>query len=244
MTLFRASELDRLMECPGSAWLPRKADYTGLAAAWGNMVHAWVETGVVEDSNDGKLLQKRIDKAAVQRETLYPAGGEHEVPLAFNLVTEQAVRYPNPPLPPGVTRKAHVDAWKRSFGDEWFTGSVDYVGELLDSWWIDDLKTGRDVTWGKYTWQQTAYALAWSKFKYGTYTNGRSTITHWPRYPSGRPPNRMGAVLDTEWLKKALDKFRQLRVDILAQRPESLETGEHCYFCPSSGVCPKLNDRG
>ena len=229
------------MECPGSAWLPRRPDVTGLAAGWGNLVHEWVETGEVPKSNDGKLLQKRIDKSGINREALYPPGGEHEVPVAFNLVTEQAVRYPNPPLPPGITRKAHIDAWKRAFSDEWYAGSIDYAGELLDSWWIDDLKTGRDVTWGKYAWQQTAYSIAWSKLKYGDLRSGRSTVTHWPRYPVARAPNRLGTVLEEEWLKNALDKLRALRVDVLAQKPETIQTGEQCYFCPSSGACPKLN---
>jgi hypothetical protein len=147
--IFRCSELDRLMECPGSAWLPRKKDETGVAAGWGNLVHEWCETGVVPDSNDGKLLQKRIDKSGADRAALWP-NGEHEVAIAFNLLSERAVAYPNPPLPPGVTRKDHTTAWKNSFGNEWYAGSIDFGAELLDTWWIDDLKTGRDVTWGKY----------------------------------------------------------------------------------------------
>lgn len=238
--IFRCSELDRLIECPGSAWLPRKKDETGVAAGWGNLVHDWLETGVVKDDKDGKLLQKRIDKSGTSRAALWP-DGEHEVAIAFNLLTERAIEYPKPVLPPGTTRKDHTTAWKNSFDDEWFTGSIDFGTELLDTWWIDDLKTGREVTWGKYAWQQTAYAIAWSKLKYGELRSGRSTVTHWPRYPVVRAPNRLGSVLTETWLKNSLDKLRALRLDILAAKPESLMTGEQCYFCPSAGSCPRLN---
>lgn len=239
--IFRCSELDRLIECPGSAWLPREDRSYGEGAAWGNMVHSWLETGEYPEGRDGELLKKRVTKSNTDRDKLWPEG-EHEVALAFNLLSETVVRYPNPPLLPGTTRKQNVDAWKQSFSNEWFTGSLDFVGELLDSWWIDDLKTGRDVTWGKYMWQQTSYAIMWSKYKYGDYISGRSTVTHWPRYPVARPPNRLGSVLDGTWLRNSLDRLRQLRVDILSRSPEKLLTGEHCNFCPSSGACPKLSE--
>lgn len=240
--VFRCSELDRLMECPGSGWLPRKEDYTGFSAAWGNVVHDWLETGLVPDTGDGKLLQKRIEKSGTDRNVLWP-GGEHEAALAYNLVSDKVVRYPTPPLPPGISRKDHIKAWKLSFDTEWMTGSLDFAGELMDSWWVDDLKTGRDVHWGDYQWQQTAYAIMWSTHKHGGLVDGRSTVTHWPRYPVARPPNRMGALLTTEQLTISLDKLKKLRHKVLEADNKLLVTGSKCLYCPSAPHCPELQNQ-
>lgn len=237
--IFRCSQLDRLMACPGSGWLPQVDKGYGQAALWGNFVHSWMETGVVEEGENKRHLEKRIRLSGVKREELWP-NLTHEVPFAYNLVTDEVRRYPTTPPPPGFTLRSHKDAWKAAFSNEWMVGTVDGVGELLDSWWTDDLKTGRAVHWNDYRWQQSSYAIMVSKWKYDALLSGRSTITHWPRYPVAGKPFRSGAVLDEAYLKKSLQSLKDLRARILAADPASLREGDQCYFCPSKGGCPEL----
>lgn len=252
MPLARASELDRLFACPGSAYLPRAEDSTNKAAAWGTKVHHWAETGEIPVGPDGKLLTKKIITAGVRREVTWPPGGEHEVALAYNVLTRKAVRYEPPrPLPAGYDKKSHASAWKDAFDDEWVTGSLDYVGTLLGAWWVDDLKTGYDGRWEKYQYQQLFYCLAWTLWQYGEITEGRSTITHWRKYPIERPPQRYGGVIEVDKLNAFMDKLSRLREQILELRVKGAENkgeevnsvlvlGDHCRFCPSRLSCPKF----
>ncbi len=240
MPAFRASELDRLMACPGSGWLPREERPEGVAAAWGTYVHSWMETGELPESDHKRHLEKRINLTGVRREDVWPAM-QHEVPFAYNLVTDEVRRYPTTPPPPGFTLRQHKSAWKDSFNDQWMVGTVDGVGDLLESWWTDDLKTGRAVHWNDYRWQQTAYAIMVSRWRFNALVDGRSTITHWPRYPVAGRPVRQGAVLDAKYLTESLDKLRALRLKVLNKDEGELRDGDQCTFCPSRGLCPALN---
>lgn len=242
--VFRASELPRLFECPGSGYLQRADDVEGVAAAWGTKVHAWMETGEYPEGEDGAAIEKRVKKAGVDRGKLWP-GGEFEVALAYNLVTGEARRYiPPVPVPPGYTARTHKSAWKNAFDTEWATGTLDFAAELMDTYWVDDLKTGRNAHWKQYEPQQLFYCLALSVHRYGAIQGGRSTITHWPKYPIGRAPGRHGTALTAAYLVEFDGRLKALRNTVLAARngvkaaEAELSTGEHCRFCPSQVYCP------
>lgn len=242
--------MDRLFACPGSAILPRGVDVEGIAASWGTKVHDWVETGIYPEGSDGKEIAKRVIKSGLKREEFWP-GGEHEVALAYNLVTGEARRYVAPrPLPPGNSLKAHKSAWKDAFDNEWVTGTLDWVKDILDTYWVDDVKTGRNAHWKQAEAQQSCYALMYSVYRYGKIQAGRSTIAHWPKYPIARLPLRHGSSLSEDYLGTFLVKLQKLREEILAGRDlyktgtineAELCVGEHCRFCPSRTACPKIN---
>ena len=247
MPIFRASELDRLLACAGSGWLQRQ-DHEGPAAAWGTKVHGWMETGELPEGDDGTLLAKRIKKSGVDRAKLWPVSGESgefEVPVAYNLVNGRAIRYVAVAGGPvgGAALRAHKSAWKAAFDNEWVTGTLDFAAELMDTYWIDDLKTGREAHWADYAAQQSFYALAWSTIKYGEIRDGRSTITHWPNYPITRAPVRHGASLEVPALLAFVKRLQGLRETVLG-RSGSLKVGDHCRFCPSKLYCPELLNLG
>lgn len=242
MPLARASELDRLLSCPGSAVLARVAQPIGDAAIWGNVVHYWAETGGYNDLTEPKLraaLEERVALTRVERLALWPSEGYRELGLALNVVSGEAQM-----LVDGSPEAR--DEWKAGFGDEWVVGTADYAGELMDYPWVDDLKTGRFAAWDDYEAQQTFYCLAYSRARYGATHETRTTITHWPKYPKARPPHRTGRVLSVGQLNAFAGRLARLRETILAGRADQehleLDAGPQCLYCPSKGACPKLKE--
>lgn len=239
MPLCRASELDRLLLCPGSApgVLERddfKPTHVAKAAQWGVVCHEWKETGILPDSLPyAKLLDEKIKTAPVHRMVLWPKEGEHEVALAYNVITGRALRAPE-----GSTSE-YKDIWKREFGDEWITGTLDFAMELMDEPWVDDLKTGRLVEYKNYKYQQAFYCLAWSKVRYKELRDVRSTLTLWPKYPKTAKPYRVGKVITGAKLAVMAKKLLGLREVILEARGTKgpLVAGEQCFFCPSKAFC-------
>lgn len=242
MPFARASELDRLFKCAGSSVLPRVRDKDSIAAEWGTKVHAWAETGVLPEGKDGAALGKKIDKAGVSRRKLWPEEGEHEITIALD-PESLAVKYCDPPAGAADTstaRRAYADKWKEGFDDTWIVGSIDFGMELIGRPWVDDLKTGRLVSWQDYQAQQTVYAAMYSLWKYGALRETRSTVTHWPRYPVGVAPARMGGTLTVAYLESFMHRLRELRTEILKLKAGGdmrLSYGEHCRFCPSRRGC-------
>ena len=151
--------------------------------------------------------------------------------LAYNVVSGVARTY-------GEADSAQTkDEWKASFDDEWIVGTLDYGQVIFDTPWVDDLKTGRFVTWEDYEKQQTFYCAAYSLVAMGAVVDTRSTLTHWPRYPVYKKPSRFGYLLEAAELKAFLKSLKEFRNQALAQKPSDLVTGEHCRFCPSRGNC-------
>lgn len=214
-----------------------------MAAEWGSAVHRWKESGEWPTGRIGTTLRKKVKESGVERDT-YWATGLHEVPLAYNVVTSrvQALVLPFP--------AKSKDEWKAQFGDEWITGTADYVGLLLDAPWVDDLKTGRRVDYIDHRYQQAFYALVWCLFNQGGLEEVRSTITHWPKYPLSDKPRRFGTVLTVDYLGEFAGRLKQLREDVIklreleeAGRRESvvvrLTDGPQCGYCPSRLACVK-----
>jgi hypothetical protein len=202
------------------------------------MVHLWLETGELPpDHRNRAALEKRLVLSQTTREAWWSPQGEHEVALAYNVVSGEALE-----CPPDTEK----GEWKASFGDEWVTGTLDYAQDLFGEPWVDDLKTGRFVAWDAYKAQQAFYALAWGKVRYGRLMRTRSTLTHWPKYPMHNPPRRFGSVFEVDSLGVFADKLRILRDTVLEVRAgvksevEVLSLGEHCRFCPSRSQCPKF----
>lgn len=194
------------------------------------MVHKWAETGVVSDPK----LAEKITLSGTDRAKLWP-DGLHEITLALNVVTGEGQRY--------YGADDGKEEWKSNFGDEYITGTLDFIGELLDCPWVDDLKTGRFVQWEDYRAQQSFYALAWSRYKYGESRECRSTVTHWPRYPKHLPPTRHGVHLSLDYFGAYAKRLSQLRDDTLRLRDQfnegALNPGPQCKYCPSRAHCGK-----
>lgn len=251
MPFARASELDRLLLCPGPAILVRadestKSPRSKEAAAWGTAIHAWKETGTLpNDPKIRSLFNKKLGASGVDRVKLWPVAGEHEVALAFNVVTGVGRRCT---VPVGAAADEYRATWKSAFDDQWVTGTLDYVMELLGGPWVDDLKTGRYGHPKDYEAQQTFYCLAWGTATYGEITPTRSTITHWPKYPTAAHPVRLGSVFNLDYLKAFWKRLQGLRAQILRLQPlpkdaimGELSTGEQCMYCPSRAACPKIS---
>lgn len=212
-----------------------------VAAEFGTLVHYWKETGVIQDGRLGLALKKKLKLTEVQRET-YWHEGLHEVPVAYNVVTGKAEALVLP------VAKEKRDEWKAAHGDEWITGTADYVGLILDAPWVDDLKTGKNVEYLDHRYQQGFYALCWTLFQMGRLTPARSTITHWPKYPLPKKPLRFGTVLVPEFFEELQVKLAELRnsvrrLRVLKEDGMNLENrltdGAHCIYCPSKLACAK-----
>ena len=250
MPLARASELDRLFSCIGSTYLPQSRDVAGLAAQWGTKVHSWVETGLLPEDRDGELLGRKIDKSGTSRRKLWPEEGDHELAMAYDVLSGTVATCV---VPPGKDKRDYQNEWKSAFDDRWIVGTLDFAMELLGRPWVDDLKTGRSVDWRQYAGQQSMYCLMYTGHKYGEIRDCRSTLTHWPKYPIANPPRRIGSDLSVDYLQGFKHKLVQLRDDILGARSRSgsggveaqevnkvLSYGAHCRFCPSRAACPKF----
>lgn len=218
-----------------------KSERAVEAAAFGTLAHHWKETG---DPGTGRLattLKKKIKESGVDRGELWPEG-LHEVPVAYNVLTTEARALVLP-----VSFEAKTD-WKASFGAEWVVGTLDFCGSLLGGPWVDDLKTGREAHWTSYRAQQTFYLMAWTLFTEHQLVPGRSTITHWPRYPIAKKPLRYGEVLDEGnyldfqvrlrnlWTEATrLKEIKESGMDVTPR----LNEGEQCVYCPSKLSCTK-----
>lgn len=247
MPLTRASELDRILRCGGSLVLPREEIRTTAAdkaAAWGTYVHYWAETGHLQGNLAyDRLLNDKIVQGGVDRTALWPEEGEHEIALAYHVVERRAIRCK---VPMGITdpkdQTAYKNNWKAAMGNEWVTGTADFAMELLDEPWVDDLKTGRRASYDDYLHQQGFYCMAYVLAEYGELREARSTLTHWPKYPKARPPDRFGEKYELAYFRQLQDSLSTLREQVLNQRVK-LTVGPQCQYCPSRLSCPSYGSQ-
>lgn len=202
-----------------------------------------METGEFPDGRAGTTLRKKVKESGTSREEFWPRG-LHEIPVAFNVLSSKVRAFV---LPSSSQEK---DSWKTGFGDEWVTGTIDFVSQLMDTPWVDDLKTGRKVEYFDYRYQQGFYTMVWTLFQMGELVPARSTITHWPKYPIPNKPTRFGTVLEPEFFLELQGRLKQLREDVMrlreleeSGRRESvvvrLSDGPQCKYCPSRLACAK-----
>ncbi len=254
----RASELDRVLTCPGSL-LPLEAlarfdppsDKRDEAAAWGTLAHHWKAAGLVVPvagyPRHPRALKNRLSSLtptsspSALREELWPSGGEHEVGVAVSALYASVGSIQGPP--------AAVDAWKALQPDDRVTGTLDYHGLLLDEPWVDDLKTGR-VAPSPRSAQLWLYGLATFRLHLGSPDRIITSITHWPRYPATAAPKRIwGSISRDELLrfervlKLKYERLLELRSQALRSPTDfdykTLRPSEdRCRFCPSRVTCP------
>lgn len=251
MALVRASGLDLFLACAGYLNLPAAPvvyENANEGAMWGTMVHKWKETGKIEHESKrvANSFKKRLIENDIKRADYWPVIGNseqlgmppgyHEVTVAYNWDYGYVIPYYG----------KDADEWKKQFGLEWVTGTVDYIeprsigGELMVI--VDDLKTGK--WWNKRpreSAQIVFYAMAIAKL-YSLPI--MSSVTHWPRYPVASKPKRDSQRIDLV----ELDRFEvklQLACEIAARGTPELRPGEkQCRFCPARGNCPVAFDYG
>jgi hypothetical protein len=240
MPLARASELDRLLICPGAAFLPNSEKTMGQAAEWGKLVHKWKVNGQIPESPLSPTLTKKLKSSGVNLLNYWPSEGKHEITFAFNVMNgDVAVREERSGL-----GWEDVEAWKLGFGDEWVVGTADYAYEQFGVPWIDDLKTGRLAAFSDYRAQQYFYGLAFARLLDAPEL--LLTITHWPKYPLHKLPHRGPPVEFADYMMEEFwGELKQLRETILYGRETRdnrlLQINSKCGFCPALANCPKYN---
>lgn len=244
----RASELDRLLACPAAGHLPRLVvvgDSPNYAAQWGTAMHGWKETGQFPETDNARTQKAYSDRLQIlaeskykSREGLWSSAGTHERAVALAVI--DGVPRLEEYLAPNADGR---DAWKMSKDDRYCVGTCDYDGELLERWWVDDLKTGREVP-------DNPLDLAQMRF-YATYfalrerTSVMVSLTHWPRSPASAPPKRKFAkkpwtLFDAEEFVETLEKARRSILRSRGLKVADARVGEHCSWCPSMERCPEL----
>lgn len=237
MPFCRASSLDRVLACDGSLYLPTaelRSPSTIEAAEWGTYVHSYVQLGVVPPAPPGRgqypaRLRDRIESVGDVLALWPREGARFEQSVAYHVQTGE-VRTAS------LASKEEQDAWKNSHDHHWVVGTMDYLGSLLGRPWVDDLKTGRYPSLP--TSAQTVFYSLCADRLAGTPPDGVYTsITHWPRYPVGGKPERVGIVLEWDDLEDFADLLEQTWEKSQA-RIKPLTPGEWCRYCPSRGNCP------
>ena len=253
--LLRASSLDQALEC--SAWIgkvtardKRLCDEEYAAAEdaklWGTMVHTWIETGKIRHplrnsrdkvdaafaKREEKLLGNRIYKHKLRPTELYPVIGQHEIAMAYNWRHGYS-----------VLNYAPTYEWKESFDQDWITGSTDFCledvdGTVDDILWVDDLKTGK---WWTKTPKQSAqvkfYAMCIAQHARVPKHGIDLSITHWPKYPASRPPNRRKEVITLEELSTFETSVVEMCFKAVGETKNYNPSPGVCRFCPARFSC-------
>lgn len=242
----RASALARHLECAAASNLPRldrgvwsppyidrgEFDLTGKedihdgrdmsAANWGTASH-------LGKSDPSKSSEPFTSMWAEHRDVLYPPHlGAHEAAVSYNCDTGEIVWGP-------VNQDVAVmDAWKASQPLPCVTGTIDWIGQLQNTAWVDDLKTGWQVP--EVATPQMLFAAVCASKRYGSNIVYIS-ITHWPKKNSA--PNRDGL-----WYKAGPVTLLAFEEDMRAAwlRARSnfdARPGTHCKYCPSIYACER-----
>ena len=249
MAWSRASQLDRTLQCPGHLTLPHTREMSERAldaAEYGTMVHTWAETGEVSGSKSHtKTFTKKLDVLkthGITREALWPSGGYHEVTFAYNCVDGR--------LGTCWLRGAEASRCKASYGDDWVTGTADYVyfkrtggggmGPVEGMFGVNDLKTGMlfDSQPDELS-QLYFYLMCWQKYN-GYEGDGLLDVIHWPKYPIDSLPGREERVVSgtrmwkfEQYIKKLHKEYKEGKAPFVL--------GAECEYCPAAEACPILN---
>lgn len=222
----RASGTDRALLCPASLVLEKtetpnpKRD---KAAAFGTAMHAYWETG----KSDDDAVIKRVAMSGVRRRDYWPSSGEHEVSFAIHLPTAKAQRYKG--------KRGGSDAWKKKFGPEYLTGSIDYLGAHLGRPLVSDLKTGSWPVDPRSANQLLSYLLLpWiEEGRPGGAVYYREVV-QFPRYPLTGQPERKGPHPVTG--VRLLLHLENLRYAV-ENTDEANPTEDGCRFCDCKPHC-------
>lgn len=227
----RASESDRVVTCPASAFLEKverlRSESSQKAVDWGTLVHFWKETSdpMMPGAKTADLvcLEKKLFITGVTSEQWW-SGGEHEVSFSINLFNYGVVRYAGP--------RAGADDWKKQWDPKkYLTGTIDYLRPDR----LDDLKTGRWPVDPKTSKQLRSYAaLPWIEAGHPDDWEYLVSITTWQRYPLDGLPHR-----DYAWVTGAEMKLHMADLRYSALHPdETNPTDEGCKWCDCRPNCP------
>lgn len=245
MAWTRASSLPISLACPGSTVLPvqeLRSPSTVEAGEWGTMVHTWKATGRVQPSKaypqHARLFTKKlktvwgtIEDSEKARLTLWPDDGQHELSIAYNC-NDGSFAWSDTSTP---------DEWKGKFGNEWITGTMDYLGDVLGVPWTSDLKTGRFPPDAE--GPQNMFYAAGTWLLKDRPPSVIASIDWWARYPVYNLPKRFDAEPDSESLDKFLWECQNSyrihgRARVADDKTPFLVTGSQCTWCPSRRICP------
>lgn len=253
----RGSEAGRAIICPASLVLPRvprePSERRDRAANFGTLVHHWKETGDESppwaDPRDTKTLLKKLVLTGVDREFWWPSDeGRHEVTFALHLPTlelrfhegDKALDLMTTHPDGSVTGVPDRDLWKKGFGNEWLTGTIDWLGNPAEGvGYVDDLKTGSWPVDVKTSAQLRAYSLVpWVMAGQPLAWDGLVSITSWPKYKLSDPPKRTSHTLSALDLEETLVDLRHAY-----KHPEQVVPSEEgCKFCDCKPLCPAWVD--
>jgi hypothetical protein len=182
------------------------------------------------------LFRRKLESSGVRRERWWPEETVFETALAVSPGDNYIRR---------TGTRDEKEAWKASTTDEWLVGTADAHWWMFDHLYVDDLKTGRMVSWESYQHQVAAYCLGIARC--ADYRGPvHATLTHWPRYPTNSQPMRFGMVLEADYLTRFEKRLVVLRDSILRAREDRdqmvLTSGEHCTWCNSRDLCPEFNN--
>ncbi len=227
MRLPTASALDRAIACPASCVLP--ASYTtGADAETGTAIHEFVAAARAgAEAREAALAAIADDDVRDRCEAIdlsrIPAGAESEVALAWDDVSDCAVRL----AVPRARAYPATDAWY---------GTADLVGRLPDRRvWVADLKSGRAPRAAD-SMQLKMLALAAARL-----TGASEAVV---AMVSIRHDGRLAwdqADLDAWQLEETAAALRDLRrriADAADAHPPATRAGSHCRYCPAVPYCP------
>jgi hypothetical protein len=224
-----ASQVERLIACPGSAALPQARTVTVWSDA-GEERHEWLAR-VVETGDAGEAPEHWREQAEEIVATLLPHladGIEAESPLAYDVATGEARRLP---------RGAHRDY--RELGPFEIAMTVDVLvaGGRPVVW---DFKGFLDVAPAERNWQLRVAALAVARLVGATEVDVAICYVR-----EGQRLRWDRAVVDYIDLEEAARRLRALHgavaeqvAQVAARRLPTVSQGPHCRFCPSHASCP------
>lgn len=254
MAWARPSELHRALHCPASTVLPREPDKTdeeSPAAEWGHEAHKWKETGWAPTKRFAKWLTEIKEDPYQLRKRYWPDDDGHEILLKLSVNGEAwAEKY--------STEERRIQFLHDEKHELISRGIADYIGKGL-VYHINDLKTGRqppgltghyNPDTHQYTIEGEAespdeipqlliYSDIWLTL-FPAEPGIELSIDHWPRYPKGKPPTRIGPVYTTkkqitEWHHEQLIPAYEL-----SHRPDAKydqRPGSWCQWCRSAPWC-------
>lgn len=243
MAWTRASQLDRTLQCPGHLTLPHTREVSERAldaAEYGTMVHKWAETGEVVGKNSHvKTFQKKLsvlETNGITRESLWPVSGYHEVTFAYNCVDGRL----------GVCWLKGEEAAraKLAYGDDWITGTADFVYIKDGLCGVNDLKTGMlfDSQPDELS-QLYFYLMCWTQYNGVTEKkDGWLDVIHWPKYPLDSLPGREESRIPWLRLIKFENYIRKLHKEYREGRAPFV-LGAECEYCPAQEACPLLQEK-
>ena len=205
-------------------------------------MHAWKETGEFPDTENARSRKayddrlKVLEDSGLTRGKLWPPSGQHERAVGLCTVTGELDEFWAP-------TSDGRDVWKLAKDDRWVVGTCDYDCGVLERWWVDDLKTGREVSADPLELAQMRFYATWFALRYKTPV--LVSLTHWPRSPASAPPKRIFAkrpwsVLDAEEFVETLEKARLAIARSRGLKVADARPGSHCSWCPTMERCPEL----